>query len=67
MSDTARYYDETKNEGTPGNPAGLPGVPLRDLTQEEFDGYPAWLQASIDGSAMYRKTPLPPAKRAPSE
>ena len=54
-----RYYDESKN------PEGglLPGVPLRDISQAEFDTYPAWLQASIDAHPMYRKTPL----KAPKE
>jgi hypothetical protein len=47
-----RYYDESKNpEG-----AALPGVPLRDLEDEEFASYPAWLQDSIDAWAAYRKT-----------
>lgn len=45
----ARTYDAAKNPG--GN--GLPGVPLRDLTVEEWGAYPAWLQASIDASPFY--------------
>lgn len=55
---TARYYDASKNE------AGgyLPGVPLRDLTEAEFDALPAHLQASLDASPMYRKTAVPKAK-----
>lgn len=58
MDEIARYYDETKN------PEGgmLPGVPLRDISQAEFDNYPAWLQASIDAHPMYRKTQLKAAK-----
>lgn len=53
----ARYYDASKNE------AGgyLPGVPLRDLTQDEYDALPAWIQASIDASGFYRKTKVPAA------
>lgn len=65
MSDTiARYYDASKNpEG-----AALPGVPLRDLTQDDYDSYPAWLQASIDAWAAYRKTaPSKPTAKAEKE
>lgn len=56
----ARYYDETKN------PEGgqLPGVPLRDLTDAEFDALPTWLQQSVDALACYRKT-KPPMETAP--
>lgn len=63
----ARYYDASKND------AGgyLPGVPLRDLDEEEFATYPQWLQDSVDKSPMYRKTPLPkaakPAQERPTE
>lgn len=53
MSDKiARYYDETKNE----DGGALPGVPLRDLTEDEFDALPPWLQESVDALPMYRKT-----------
>ncbi len=56
-SKIARYYDEKANpEG-----AALPGVPLRDLTTEEFDALPEWLQRSVDAQPMYRKT-APPSK-----
>lgn len=58
---TAYYYDESKN------PDGeiFPGVPLADLDDETFDSLPAWLQASVDASPMYRKTPVPtPRKRS---
>lgn len=47
----ARYYDESKNDGS-----AFDGVPLRDLTDEEFAALPAWLQASVDASPFYRKT-----------
>lgn len=52
----AYYYDASKNEGTPENPAYFAGVPLRDLEQEEFDALPTWLQASVAASPMYRKS-----------
>lgn len=58
----ARFYDEAKN------PDGghIPGVALRDLTQEEFDALPEWLQRSVDASPMYRKSkPGEPSKPAP--
>lgn len=61
---TARYYDESKNPdgGT------LPGVPLADLSDEQFDSYPTWLQESIDVSDIYRKTnPAPEPRKRPTE
>ncbi len=52
-----RYYDASKNPGTKDLPAALPGgVPLRDLTAEEFEALPPLLQYSVDASPMYRKT-----------
>lgn len=53
----ARYYDPDKNP----NGAMLPGVPLRDLTDEEFAAQPERIKRSIDAEPMYRKTPLPKA------
>lgn len=52
MAEIARYYDAEQNP----EEAGLPGVPLRDITQDEFDGYPDYIKASIDAQPMYRKT-----------
>jgi hypothetical protein len=49
----ARYYNEDEN---PRNDLALPGVPLRDLTDEEFAELPTWLQESVDASPLYRKT-----------
>lgn len=51
-AEIARYYDASKNE----NGGHLAGVPLADISQAEFDRYPAWLQASIDAQPFYRKT-----------
>jgi hypothetical protein len=59
----ARYYDETKNE----DGGALPGVPLRDLTLEEFESFPEWLQRSIDALECYRKTTIRPSKPAEKE
>lgn len=63
MSTIVRHYDSTKNldGGT------LPGVPLDDITEEQFASYPEWLQRSIDAHPMYRKsapreTPKPATK-----
>ena len=59
----ARYYDESKNP----DGAVLDGVPLRDLTVEEFETLPPWLQANVDASPMYRKTkPRHPSDPEPS-
>lgn len=55
---TARYYRPDKNaEG-----ASFPGVPLRDLEEEEFEALPAWVKASVDASDLYQKTPMRKAK-----
>lgn len=56
----ARHYVADKNpEG-----AFFPGVPLRDLTEDEFDALPEWLQRSVDAHDMYRKTAPPSAEKA---
>ena len=63
MSDTvkiARYYVASENEMG----GSFPGVPLRDLSQAEYDALPEWIQRSIDASSMYRKT-KPPTETAP--
>ncbi len=62
----ARYYDEGKNE----DGRAFDGVPLRDLTEDEFAALPPWLQASVDASPLYRKTKPrtePAAADAPGE
>lgn len=48
----ARYYDDSKNE----DGRAFDGVPLRDLTDEEFAALPEWLQLSVDAAPFYRKT-----------
>lgn len=50
----ARYFDARHDDGS-----YFGGVPKRDLSEEEFAALPDWLQASIDASSMYRKTPPP--------
>lgn len=58
-----RFYDASKN------PDGgfFPGVPLRDLTEDEYEGQPDWLKRSIDAHDMYRKTnPTPAPKPTPA-
>ena len=52
MSTIARYYDAEKNP----DGGSLPGVPLRDLTEDEFAALPAWLQESVDAQPFFRKT-----------
>ena len=47
----ARYYDDSKND----DGRAFDGVPLRDLTDEEFAALPEWLQLSVDASSLYRK------------
>lgn len=46
-----RYFDAAHDDG-----GVFPGVPKRDLEQDEFDALPAWLQASVDASPMYKKS-----------
>lgn len=61
----ARYYDPEKNkEG-----AAFPGVPLDDVTEEQWASTPEWLQRSVDASPMYRKTKVsgPKPVEAPQE
>ena len=50
----AYYYDAEKNP----TGASYPGVPLADVLQDVYDAQPEWIQRAIDGSAMYRKTPV---------
>ena len=60
----ARYYEPDKNP----EQASLPGVPLRDLEDEEFAALPEWLQAPVDATPFYRKTnPAAPRRKADSE
>lgn len=67
MSKIAFTYKADKNphEGT------YPGVPLRDLTDDEFNTLPSHIKRTIAGSAMYEKVkgvsvemPPDPAKAA---
>ena len=60
---TARYYDASKNP----EERAFDGVPLRDLTEEEFEALPPWLQASVDAAPFYRKTKPRPATEADTE
>lgn len=59
----ARYYNAEKNpEG-----AFVSGVPLRDITEEEWQALPERLQRSADASGFYRKTPIPATRTAAKE
>lgn len=44
-----RYYNPERN------PSGayLPGVPLGDMTDQEFAALPLWVQRSVDASGFY--------------
>lgn len=65
MSETiARYYDASKNPGTPSSPASIPGVPLADLDQATWDALPEHVQADVDAAPMYRKTAKPSEAKA---
>ena len=58
MSTIARYYDAS------ANPERLyfSGVPLRDITEEEWAALPEHVQRSVDAVSFYRKTKPTPAK-----
>lgn len=58
----AMYYDEEKNEGE----QFIPGVPLADMTEEQYEALPDWLKQSVDESPLYRKT-KPKGWKAPAE
>jgi hypothetical protein len=58
----ARRYHADKNPD--GN--GLPGVPLRDLTVDDWAALPAWLQQSIDGWSAYSVAKGGPPKAEPT-
>lgn len=55
----ARYYVADQHP----NGTLIPGVPLRDLTDEDFDALSAWDQASVDAAPFYRKTNPQPTPR----
>lgn len=58
----ARYLnEEAVTEGV-----FIPGVPLRDIEQEEYDALPKHLQQTVDASGLYRKTE-PDKKPAPEK
>lgn len=48
-----RFYDSDKN---PNGDQHIYGVPLADITEEQYEGYPRWVQEQIDASPLYRKT-----------
>jgi len=48
----ARYFDASKHE----TGQFIPGVPLRDITDEEWATYPDDIQASVDRAPFFRKT-----------
>lgn len=43
-----RYLSEYNPQG-----AAFPGVPLRDLTQAEYDVLPRWIQASVGAAPFF--------------
>ena len=59
-SEIARYYDAGNNP----DGAALPGVPLRDMTEDEWTALKPWQQESADASTLYRKSKPRQAARA---
>jgi hypothetical protein len=59
----AYYYLPDQNEAG----AHYPGVPLRDLTKDEYEAHPKWIQRSIAASPMYSEDkPHKPSAKAPA-
>jgi hypothetical protein len=59
---TARYYNEDKSEG---GTLHIYGVPARDLSDEEYEALPKYLQKQVDASPLYLKSnPNPEPKAA---
>jgi hypothetical protein len=56
----ARYYNADANP----DGAHFPGVPLRDLTEDEYEALPKHMQHSIDASPLYRKTKPSASRKA---
>jgi len=57
---TKFYYDEGKN---PDGAQHIYGVPLSDMTDEQYEALPKWLQAQVKASPMYvTKNPKPEPK-----
>ena len=56
---TALYYEASKN------PDGVffPGVPLRDLTDDEYEALPEWQRREVDAAPFYRRTNPNPTRR----
>ncbi len=54
----ARYYKAEQNP----DGAYIDGVPLRDITDEEWEALPERLQRAADASGLYRKTPIARAR-----
>lgn len=48
-----RYYNA---EANPDGSQYMAGVPLDDLTDEQYDALPEWQQKQVDASPLYRKT-----------
>jgi hypothetical protein len=59
-----RYYVAENNP----DGAYVDGVPLRDITDEDWQALPERLQRSADATGFYRKTPIPRAReQAPAK
>lgn len=48
---TSRYFDESKYDGE-----YIPGVPIRDLTEDEYDALDESAKATVDAVPFFRKT-----------
>lgn len=47
--------------------AYIPGVPLRDLTREDVQGFPEWVRDAIAASDLYAAVEAPKPPKAPKE
>ena len=58
-----RFYDASKNP----DGAFFPGVPLRDLTEDEWQALDKRMQQSVDAAPFYVKTKPPKPPTPPKE
>lgn len=55
------YFDKSRM----ADDESVQGVPRESLTQEAYNGLPAWLQATVDKHPAYRKQEAEKPKAAP--
>lgn len=57
---TKRYLNV---EATQGGSQYIAGVPLTDLSDEQYESLPEWQQKQVDNSGLYRKSAPPSTEK----